>query len=146
MCEVLHGEISAEKLIRPGGDDLALLSKGRPSRCAATSGHARRIGTVTLRLAEPPDFAVLADWLGGLVAAHGASMLRVKGIVRLRGETRPLAVHGVQHVFHPPTRLAAWPEGLADSTLVFILDGLDPAIILETAEEAGIELARHTTA
>lgn len=62
----------------------------------------------------------------------------MKGIVRLRGEERPLAVHGVQHVFHPPTRLAAWPAGLDASTLVFICDGLDPQAIIESARAAGL--------
>jgi G3E family GTPase len=81
---------------------------------------------------------VLADFLGNLVAEHGPALLRVKGIVRLCGEDRPLAVNGVQHVFHPPTRLATWPAGLAQSTLVFILDGLDPAVITEAAAASGL--------
>jgi len=76
--------------------------------------------------------------LGSLVGAYGASMLRVKGIVRVRGQPRPLAVHGVQHIFHPPTLLNQWPPGLATSTLVFILDGLDPRTILESACAAGL--------
>ena len=34
---------------------------------------------------------------------------------------RPLAVHAVQHVFHPPVRLPAWPDGKAETRLVFIV-------------------------
>ncbi len=139
VIPVLQGAIAPAELTREAAADLALLrARARTSRFAATAGHARRIATLTLRLPEPPDFAVLADWLGNLIGAHGASLLRVKGIVRLRGEQRPLAVHGVQHVFHPPTRLAAWPAGLDVSTLVFICDGLDPAIVLDSARAAGL--------
>jgi G3E family GTPase len=47
--------------------------------------------------------------------------LRVKGILNLHGQDRPVAIHGVQHLMHPPTRLAAWPEGdPRTSRLVFI--------------------------
>jgi hypothetical protein len=38
----------------------------------------------------------------------GPRFLRVKGIVALGDDpSRPLVIHGVQHVFHPPVRLAA---------------------------------------
>ena len=98
----------------------------------------QRIETLALVLTDAPEFITLADFLGALVADHGSALLRVKGIVQVRGEQRPLAVHGVQHVFHPPTRLAAWPAGLEQSVLVFITDGLAPAIILERARAAGL--------
>jgi G3E family GTPase len=135
---VLHGELSPEVLMVSGAGDLALLAKLRAGRFAATEGHAGRIATVSLRLNEAPEFHALADFLGNLVAEHGGALLRVKGIVRICGEGRPLAVHGVQHVFHPPTRLAASPAGLAQSTLMFILDGLDPAVITEAAAASGL--------
>ena len=134
---VLRGDLDPAILCAPGAGDVALLRKLRAGRFAATN-HAARIGTVSLRLAQDPPFDVLADFLGNLVADHGASLLRVKGIVRVQGESRPIAVHGVQHVFHPPTRLAAWPEDLAHSTLVFILDGLNPSVITEAAAASGL--------
>jgi len=140
VIPVLQGAIAPAELTREAATDLALLRRrASTARFAVTAGHASRIATLTLRLPEPPEFAVLADWLGNLAGAHGASLLRVKGIVRVRGQQRPLAVHGVQHVFHPPTRLAAWPPGLDVSTLVFILDGLDPKVVAESAREAGLK-------
>ncbi len=57
--------------------------------------------------------------------AHGPKLLRVKGIVALADEPeRPIVVHGVQHLFHPPVRLAAWPDADRRTRIVFILDGL----------------------
>jgi len=45
----------------------------------------------------------------------------------VRGDARPVVVHAVQHLFHPPVQLPQWPalsdhatEGLRDSRIVFI--------------------------
>ena len=52
---------------------------------------------------------------------YGKKLLRVKGIVALAYDpARPLLVHGVQHVFHPPVRLAAWPDADRSTRIVFI--------------------------
>jgi len=57
-----------------------------------------------------------------LASYHGANMLRMKGLIKTSDDpTRPLAVHGVQHVFHPPVRLKDWPDGRAETRLVFIV-------------------------
>ncbi|HEY8064513.1 MAG TPA: GTP-binding protein [Methylosinus sp.] len=62
--------------------------------------------------------------------AHGPHLLRVKGIVGLTDDPeRPVAVHGVQHVFHPPHRLAAWPDADRRTRLVFIVKDLDPTFV-----------------
>jgi len=62
--------------------------------------------------------------------AHGPNLLRVKGIVGLTDDReRPVAVHGVQHVFHPPHRLAAWPDADRRTRLVFIVNDLDPSFV-----------------
>ena len=56
---------------------------------------------------------------------HGPSLLRVKGIVKLDDdESRPLIIHGVQHIFHPPYRLDKWPDDDHRSRLVFITRGI----------------------
>ena len=45
------------------------------------------------------------------------------GVVRVAGESDPLLLHGVHHLFHPPLRAPAiaWPAG--HSTLVLIVRG-----------------------
>lgn len=56
-----------------------------------------------------------------LRANFGADMLRMKGIVRLEDEPgRPVVVHAVQHVFHPPVRLDSWPGDDRRTRIVFI--------------------------
>jgi G3E family GTPase len=61
-----------------------------------------------------------------LATYHGASMLRMKGLIKTSDDpTRPLAVHGVQHVFHPPVRLNDWPDGRSETRLVFIVKDIE---------------------
>jgi G3E family GTPase len=75
------------------------------------------------------------------VLEHGDALLRVKGVVALAGQAQPIAIHGVQHLFHPPRRLSAWPAGVTRSTIVFILDGMDAAIVAATAAAHGLQPA-----
>jgi len=131
IVPVLHGALPAALLL----DETAWLTPRSPR--VADAGHTARIATAVLDLPDKVEFGMLADWLGGLAAAHGPALLRVKGIVAVLGQDRPLAVHGVQHVFHPPRLLAAWPPGI-EPGLVFILDGLDAATIHASAEAIGL--------
>ncbi len=139
LIPVLNGDIDPDEITVSTSADLALLTQtSRRGRFAATSGHTSRIATVSLELADEVEFADIADFLGSLAGTYGAALLRAKGIVRIRGESRPLAVHGVQHIFHPPTRLAAWPAGLRKPTLVLILDGAESDQVVEMAREFGL--------
>jgi G3E family GTPase len=74
----------------------------------------------------PLDWTAFGIWLTMLVNRHGAKILRVKGILSLIGEANPVAVHGVQHLVHPPQHLRAWPDGDHRSRLVFIVDAIEP--------------------
>jgi G3E family GTPase len=61
-----------------------------------------------------------------LSSYHGANMLRMKGLIKVSDDpTQPLAVHGVQHVFHPPVRLPSWPDGNEETRLVFIVKDIE---------------------
>ena len=65
-----------------------------------------------------------------LRSVHGPNLLRLKGIVKL-AETpeRPVVIHGVQHVFHPPTQLEAWPDEDRRTRMVFIVRDIAPTTI-----------------
>ena len=94
--------------------------------------HDARIQAFGLTFAEPLPWEGLASWLEMLAITRGASILRMKAILNLQGEDRPVVLHGVQHVFHPPVRLAAWPAGHdRHSRIVFILRDLDRAVVEE---------------
>jgi G3E family GTPase len=65
-----------------------------------------------------------------LRSVHGENLLRLKGIVKLADEPeRPLVIHGVQHIFHPPVRLPNWPDADRRTRIVTITRDLDPGAI-----------------
>jgi G3E family GTPase len=72
-------------------------------------------------------------------------VLRVKGILNVAGSPTPVAVHGVQHLVHPPVHMKAWPGGDRRSRLVFIVDGLERRAI-ERSLAAFLRPARRVTA
>jgi G3E family GTPase len=73
--------------------------------------HDDRIRAFVIRAEEPLDWDRFVDWIEALTATHGGALLRMKGILNVAQAEGPVAVHGVQHVFHPPAMLPAWPEG-----------------------------------
>ena len=61
-----------------------------------------------------------------LQSSQGEKLLRMKGIVELAEDpSRPLVLHAVQKLMHPPARLAAWPEGTRGTRLVLITFDMD---------------------
>jgi len=103
--------------------------------------HDARIQAFCLTFDRPLPRDGLFAWLEVLAMTRGESVLRMKGILNLEGETRPVAIHGVQHLFHPPATLAAWPEGDdRRSRLVFILRDLDRGVV-EQGLRAFVETA-----
>jgi G3E family GTPase len=92
--------------------------------------HDARIRALCLEFEAPLPWQGVAGYLEMLAMTRGEAVLRVKGVLDIAGEDRPVVVHGVQRVFHPPRRLAAWPEGAPRrSRLVLILRDLDPAMV-----------------
>jgi G3E family GTPase len=100
-----------------------------------TSRHDGSIHSFCLTFDQPLHWQGVGTCLEMLIGTRGESLLRVKGILNLVGQTRPVAIHGVQHLFHEPTLLDAWPEGdPRTSRIVFITRGLDRDTI-----EAGLK-------
>ena len=65
-----------------------------------------------------------------LKSAHGEKLLRMKGIVKIAEHPdRPVILHGVQHVFHPPVQLARWPDDDRQTKMVFITKDLDESFV-----------------
>ena len=61
-----------------------------------------------------------------LQSYHGPNLLRMKGIVKMQDDPdRPMVLHGVQHVLHPPVRLDRWPDEDRRTRLVFITRDID---------------------
>lgn len=97
--------------------------------CSGASRHSDGIGTFTIEVERPVDWPAFVDWLELLLAARGQSILRVKGLLPVVGDARPVVIHGVQHVVYPPEYLAAWPEDAPRGWLVFIARDLTRSAI-----------------
>lgn len=92
--------------------------------------HDSRIRAFTLATDAAIPASTLDLFLELLRGTHGAKLLRMKGIVKLSEEPdTPVVIHAVQHVMHPPARLAGWPDDDHRSRLVMIVRDLDPKVI-----------------
>jgi G3E family GTPase len=143
ILDVAAGEATAARLINCGlyDPDSKVPDVRRwlaEEAYAAVDAHGHhhhgeeRIRSLTLatdRALPAATFDMFLDLLRGM---HGPNLLRVKGIIKIaESPDEPVVIHGVQHVFHPPTSLPAWPDGDHRTRLVFITCDLDPRAIRE---------------
>jgi G3E family GTPase len=91
--------------------------------------HDSRIASFALDWDQPLDWSTFVEWIEMLITGHGENLLRLKGILNVAGEDSPIAIHGVQHLFHPPTALPAWPDADRHSRIVFITRDIARATI-----------------
>ena len=73
---------------------------------------------------EPLSLMMLENWLDILRSTLGEQLLRVKGILNVDGYSRPVIIHGVQHVLHPVDVLDQWPDEDHRTRIVFITRGI----------------------
>jgi G3E family GTPase len=84
--------------------------------------HDSRVGAISLTHDGPLPFSAIETFLDLLRSTHGDKLLRLKGIVELAEDpSRPLVIHGVQRVFHPPARLPVWPDDTRGTRIVLIM-------------------------
>jgi G3E family GTPase len=107
--------------------------------------HDARVQAFVFTRSEPVSWPGLAFALELLISQRGENLLRIKGIVNARESEKPLAIHGVQHVFHPPAPLDNWPDDDHSTRIVFITRDLERHVIeqmlagvLGLADEKGI--------
>jgi G3E family GTPase len=88
--------------------------------------HGADIRSFSIIHDRPIDPMAIDMFIDLLRSAHGEKLLRMKAVVKLSDNPeRPLVLHGVQAIFHPPQRLAGWPEGSDRKTrMVLITKGL----------------------
>ncbi len=92
--------------------------------------HDDSIRAFTLAAEAPINRATFELFWTLLRSTHGPKLLRLKGLVALAEHpARPLLVHAVQQVLHPPLLLDAWPDADRRSRLVLIVQDLDERIL-----------------
>lgn len=110
--------------------------------------HDARIQAFCLTFDRPLQWNGIGAFLEMLITTQGENLLRIKGLLNLYGQDRPLVIHGVQHVFHEPTLLREWPAGDdRRSRVVFITRDIDRAVIekgIRAFEDAALPLPVRT--
>jgi len=91
--------------------------------------HDERIRSFCVHIDEPLPWQQVATWLELLTTYRGEDLLRIKGLLNVEESETPVVVHGVQHMFHPPVQLPAWPSADRRSRLVFITRDLDRGVV-----------------
>jgi G3E family GTPase len=120
----VHGAVDAHRLF---GGGLRRWLGAEAMHASAGHRHNDAIASFCLRRTAPLHAATLSLFLQVLAEHCGARLLRLKGLVDvLESPGRPAAIHGVQHVFHPPVWLDAWPDADHATRIVVIALGLDP--------------------
>ena len=104
------------------GGFAALHGLSQASVHPATS-HDARITSLSAVIEHPVRADAFGLWLDTLMSFHGPDILRFKAIIHTTDDPHPFAVHGVQHIFHPPVPLPHWPAG--DRTSRFVVIGRD---------------------
>ncbi|PSJ59396.1 CobW family GTP-binding protein [Pseudaminobacter soli (ex Li et al. 2025)] len=83
--------------------------------------HDARVRSFSLVHEGPVPFGAIEMFLDLLRSTHGERLLRMKGVIELAEDpSRPLVVHGVQKILHPPARLPFWPDARRGTRLVLI--------------------------
>jgi len=94
--------------------------------------HDDKIRAFCFTVEQPIPEETLEDWLELLMSFLGSRILRVKGVINVEGSAQPVVLHGVQHIFHPPATLPAWPSEDRRSRLVFITHSVSRDVIEKT--------------
>jgi G3E family GTPase len=118
ILQVAHGAIDADVLLsaslydaRSGMSDVDrwLNAEAHQNHGHENHEHHRHAAqTWLLEEDEPVDWEVLLRKLGPIITRSGHSLLRVKGVIHAVDDPRPVVIHGVQRMFHPPVRLHRW--------------------------------------
>ncbi|MBE2260416.1 MAG: GTP-binding protein [Rhodobacteraceae bacterium] len=146
QIEVRHGRIAAEQVVGCGLYDPASRTADvrrwlaeekvaanrpgeQPRHAHDVNRHDALVHAFVLRFEDPFVWPEFAEAIDVLLATCGDRILRIKGLVGVRGEGAPRVVHCVQHMRYPYSLLAAWPDGDQRSCLVFIVRALAREVV-----------------
>jgi G3E family GTPase len=154
--ELNPGALLIEGAIEPavllGSQALDTVTRVARLGAHAAKRHNEGITSTSVIREQPVSAVALALFLQALAEHCGEGLLRMKGIVHVKeNPAQPAVIHGVQHVFHPPDWLEAWPGDDRRTRMVFIGNRV-PSVrwastLLDMLEaEVAEELARRRAA
>ncbi|OYQ34843.1 GTP-binding protein [Niveispirillum lacus] len=93
--------------------------------------HNDKISSFVIRSEKPLPWDGLVTFFETVAKAQGDNILRVKGLLNVEEAERPIVIHGVQHLFHPPVQLDTWPTADQSTRIVFIVKDLKRETVQE---------------
>ena len=100
----------------PRGDDLR-------------ADHSHGVSSFCLTFDDALDWTAFGIWMTMLLNRHGDRVLRIKGMLDVKGAPDPVFINGVQHIVHPPEHMGAWPGAERRTRIVFIVKDMERAAI-----------------
>ena len=114
VLEAVGGAVDPQDLLR---DTIV----APPAFKTQTEGH-DHIVSVTVTGSGPVSWDHVRSSVADLVESHGDRLLRLKGLLHVEGHEGPVAIDGVQHLFHRPRMMEVWPSGMTSAVLVGIAE------------------------
>ena len=96
----------------------------RHSGFIAEASHSDGVLSFVMREDAPLEWPVFHRAVETLITLRGPDLLRIKGLLNLKGSKGPVVFQAVQHLIHPPVELSAWPDKNHGSRVVFITRGV----------------------
>ncbi|MCC5808938.1 MAG: GTP-binding protein [Ectothiorhodospiraceae bacterium] len=93
--------------------------------------HDANVHAFSVHINGPVEWAAVAEAFDLLQSAYGERLLRIKGLLRVRGQELPQLTHAVHHQLYPTVPLERVPEPALLGRLVFIVRGLAKADIVK---------------
>jgi G3E family GTPase len=91
--------------------------------------HSHGISSFCLTFDTALDWTAFGIWMTMLLNRHGDRVLRIKGMLDVKGAPDPVFINGVQHIVHPPEHMGAWPGAERRTRIVFIVKDMERAAI-----------------
>jgi G3E family GTPase len=116
----VKGDIDPKVLTDTGAADAI----ERHSGFVAEASHSDGVLSFVMRRNQPMDWPVFHRAMDTLITLRGPNLLRIKGLLNLKGSKGPVVFQAVQHLIHPPVELSSWPDKDHGSRVVFITRGV----------------------
>ncbi len=114
------GALDPNRIIEPSAREAA----GFVAEAEQEAEHGDGISSFVMADDKPVDWPAFARAMETLIALRGPDLLRVKGLLNVKGCRGPVVVQYVQHLTHPPVELQTWPDDNQASRVVFITRGV----------------------
>lgn len=109
--------------------DIADWLGAQRSELAQPGVHSDAISSFSITLQEALDWDEFIEWIDALLCSRSRQILRIKGLLNIRGKTGPVVVQAVRNMLYPPVELTQWPDAEQQSVIVFICCDLSASVI-----------------